>query len=159
MKNAGIIGNILIGMIMMAQPFETNKVTGNSIIFLFFFLAIAYNALAYEIKFMKDNSWSNAHMVIALIYLINTFWCPVIEINLALSLAIVAYHLFLTKKPNSLNMIGFLIGTLVYLYEGYEIIKESDKSFISWIKLIACVILIIYYVSHIKEGYNKEKNY
>ena len=159
MKNAGIIGNLLMGIFVIAQLFETNKTPETSMLFLVIFLGLAYNALAYEIKFVKDHKFSYGHMAIALIYLINTFWCPVLEPKLALSLMIVSYHLFLTKKSYSFNMFGYLLGVIVYLYEGYEVIKENDKTFITWIKLLACILFVVYYISHLKEEHNEDKKH
>lgn len=158
MKNAGIIGNMLMGTVVIAQLFETNKAPENSVFLLVFLLGLAFNTLAYEIKFVKDHSWSYGHLAIALIFMINTFWCPVIESKLALSLALVAYHGLLVKKPHGFNVLGYLIATCIYLYEGYEIIKEHDKSFISWIKIIACVLFVIYYGSHVKEENGLDSN-
>lgn len=162
MKNAGIIGNFLMGIVVVAQLFESKGNTVNSSnpskLFLVILLGIAYNALAHDIKFVKDYSWSIPHMIIAGIYLINTFWCPILEPNLALSLGIVAYHGLLSKK-SSLNIFGYLLALFIYFYEGFEIIKESEKSFISWIKLFAYILLIGYYFSHLKEDNNKDKKH
>ncbi len=151
MKTAGILGNLLMGFFVVAQLFESKQSPETSKLFLVIFLGLAYNALAYDIKFVKDHSWSNAHMAIAAIFLINTFWCPVIEPNLALSLATVAYHLFLIKKPNSFNLIGYVIGLFVFLFKVQHIMHEHNKTFITLIKLIGCLLLIGYYLYNLKK--------
>jgi hypothetical protein len=158
MKNAGVIGNLLMGFCVVGQLFETKQSPETTKLFLVIFLGLAYNALAYEIKFVKDNTWSNVHIAIAAIFLVNTFWYPVLETNLALSLATVCFHLFLIKKPNSLNVLGFLIGIFVYLFKVQHIINEHNKTFLSWIKLIGCLLIIIYYIYNLKKSNEKKKN-
>jgi predicted membrane channel-forming protein YqfA (hemolysin III family) len=158
MKNAGVIGNLLVSFFVVAKIFESKKTPETSNLFLTIFLALGYYAIAYEIKFVKDHSWSNAHMIMASIFLINTFWCPVLEPNLVLSLATVAYHLFLIKKPNSFNLIGYIIGIFVYLFKVQHIMHEHDKTFISWIKLIGCLLIIAYYIYNVKKLNEKKKN-
>jgi len=110
-------------------------------------------------KFVKDHNWSNSHMAIAAIFLINIFWCPVLEPNLALSLATVAYHLFLIKKQNYFNLIGYTIGIFVYLFKVQHIMHEHDKTFLSWIKLIGCLLIIAYYIYNLKKLNEKKKNH
>lgn len=156
MKNSGVIGNLLMGFFVIAQLFKSKQLPETKKLFLVIFLGLAYNALAYEIKFVKNNTWSNAHMAIAAIFIINTFWYPVLEPNLALSLATVAYHLFLIKKPNSFNLIGYIIGIFVYLFKVQHIMHEHDKTFLSWIKLVGCLLIIAYYIYNLKKSNEKK---
>jgi len=157
MKITGIIGNLLIGFFVVAQLFESKQPPETTKLFLVILLALAYCALAYNIKFVKDQSWSNAHVSMVAIFLVNTFWYPVLEPNLALSLATVVYHLFLIKKPNSLNILGYILVIFVYLFKVQHIMNEHNITFLSWIKLIGCLLIIIYYIYNLKKSNEKKE--
>jgi predicted membrane channel-forming protein YqfA (hemolysin III family) len=157
MKITGIIGNLLIGFFVVAQLFESKQPPETTKLFLVILLALAYCALAYNIKFVKDQSWSNAHVAMVAIFLVNTFWYPVLEPNLALSLATVVYHLFLIKKPNSLNILGYILVIFVYLFKVQHIMNEHNITFLSWIKLIGCLLIIIYYIYNLKKSNEKKE--
>jgi hypothetical protein len=164
MKNLGVIGNFLMGIVVVSSIFESehgSPVTPTKFWSLLF-LGLAYNILAYESKFgsiklYKD--WSTGHVAIFLIYLLNII-CPGLlsEHSLLLIIAIATYHMFLIKKPSQLNIYGFIIGLLVYLYESYELINEPEKSFSSILKLLACILFIVYYYNNIFGSKDKSKD-
>jgi Mn2+/Fe2+ NRAMP family transporter len=151
MKNLGVVGNFLMGLVVVSSIFEADLKSNTIKFWLLIFLGLAQNILAYETKFGSTRlykDWYTGHMAIFLIYLFNLF-CPVIEHHLALTIAIGIYHMFLIKKPSSFNIYGFIIGLLLYLYEGYQIFNEPEKSFVNILKLLGCVCFVIYYYSHI----------
>ena len=174
MKNFNIFGSFLMGLFIIGRNFEANRNTKN-ILFLVFGLAFAL--LAYEYSMHSTHSkthkhstsselfkgYSIAHGLIFLLFILNTFWYPILEENKLLSIAILLYNLFLIKEPSKLNIFGFIIALLVYLYEGYNLINEKEKPFINILKIIACAALVIYYTTKIfhkvyKKKYIKKNN-
>ena len=152
MKNFGIIGSFLMGMITIAQLFEKTEDLNTKKILMLLILGLAYGSLSHEIKFEESKlfkEYSIAHGLIFILFVINTFWYPILEENKLLSISILAYNLFLIKEPSGLNVCGFIIALYVYLQEGYNLINEKEKPFINILKIIACGALIIYYGSEI----------
>jgi len=164
MKNLGVIGNFIMGIVVVSSIFgsEHGSPVTPTKFWLLLFLGFAHNILAYESKFGSTKlykDWSTGHIVIFLIYLLNIF-CPGLlsEHSLLLTIAIATYHMFLIKKPSQLNIYGFIIGLLVYLYESYELINEPEKSFSSILKLLACILFIVYYYNNIFRSNDKSKD-
>jgi len=163
MKNLGIIGNFIMGIVVVSSIFGSEHGSTPptpSKFWLLLLLGLAHNIVAFETKFGSTGlykDWFTGHGLIFLIYLFNIL-CPGVlsEHSLLLSIAIASYHMFLIKKPSQLNIYGFIIGLLVYLYEAYELINEPEKSFSSILKIVACLLFIVYYYNYIF-GTHKEK--
>jgi len=152
-----------MGIVMISNMFgsEHGPVTPTKF-WVLLFLGLAHNILAFETKFGSTRlykDWSTGYMAIFIIYLFNIF-CPVVvsKHSLILTIAITMYNMFLIKKPSQLNIYGFIIGLIVYLYESYELINEPEKSFTSILKLVACVFFILYYYNHIFGSKNKSED-
>lgn len=149
MKNLGVVGNFLMGLVVVASIFSNGANLNSTKFWMLLLLGLGYNILAHKSKFGSTlSSWSAGHGLIFLIYLFNVI-CTTLEHSVALSIAIGVYHMFLIKEPSSLNIYGFIIGLLVYLYEAYQIFNEPEKTFVTILKLAACAFLIAYYFNHI----------
>jgi hypothetical protein len=147
MKIAGIVGYSLDGLTLLNIKNEMN--TGALLRIL---LAISYFALSYNTKL------SQAHMAVALLYLVNTFFYPFLGHNiLYLNLGVIAYHLLLICKNKKMNLLGYSIALLVYLNKAYLVSKEEETTQ-NIILLLAYLFLIIYYASDIKEYFNEKKH-
>lgn len=150
MINSSTIANSILGVLVVSRIFKHNVSADK--LWILILLTLAHNLLAHGVKINMNHEKINlGYALMFFIYLMNTFYSPLIQSNFYLSIAITVYTMLLIKDSSKMSIFGFIIAIFVYLFESYEIIAHGKKSFYSILKLISFVLLIIYYINHILE--------
>lgn len=145
MKNLGITSNFLMGIVIISSLFEKSQTIDNVKFAMVLLLGIGFSMLAYELN-AGIPEYSPARGLIILIFLANTFWCPLVEPNLILSYAILASNLLLVKK-SSINVFGYIITCAVFSFRAFKLVETQNKSFITILAFCSSVGLVLYYLN------------
>ena len=126
----------------------------SKLLYLAYFLAYVLITLE-KIKLVSNKKYSYGHILLVGLYLLNLLWIPFVEHNQLLTLGLIIMHFFMIKPHSSYSKYSYMLAIILYSYIGLHIFNDSEKTNIETLKMFGCLLLILYYISHIFEKHKK----
>jgi hypothetical protein len=102
--------------------------------------------------------FSFGHILLSGLYLTNLIWCPFLEENKKLIIALIIMHLGMIKPHSEYVKYFYLFALMIYGYIGLNLFMNDKKSTLETIKMVGAASLVIYYLKNIIDK-NKTKKH
>ncbi len=145
MKYLVIIANLIMCIIAFNNTFKQSIKNGHVLIYTL--ISLGFGILTYE-SVVNNQMISYGRIIMCLVLLLNLKF-NIIETTKIFYIMTFVFHFSLITKQPYLNLIGFILGSIIYINEGYLLFNTPNKTFMDSSKLFACILFAIHHISSI----------
>jgi hypothetical protein len=130
----------------------------NALPAIYFAYILGYALITIE-KIGPFSDFSFGHILLGGLYLTNLVWCPFLEEDKKLIIALIIMHLAMIKPSSKYIKYFNLFALMIYGYIALTLFMNDKKSTLETIKMVGALVLVIYNVKSIldEDKINKKK--